>query len=116
MIEGGRKDNFGKRDLAVEQLLDYAKTVQARHLDVEKHQVRIVFADQGDGFQAVLALRDYVHIVQVLEQVGELVACQLFVVDDDRGEGHRVSSRAGGTRSCGGDCHILDSEYIYRSG
>jgi len=46
-----------------------------------------VFADQADRFQAVFALRDYVHVGQVLEQVGELVARQLFVVDDDRREG-----------------------------
>src|ERR1700674_3556244 len=40
----------------------------------------------------------------------------VFVVDDDRGQGHKVSSQAGGTRSCGGDCHILEAEYSDRSG
>src|SRR5208283_3912735 len=109
-------DNFGERNLAVEQFLEDAETVQARHLDVEKHQIRIVLADQADGFQAVLALRDYVDVVQVLEQVGEFVARQLFVVDDDRGEGHRVPSRAGEAGSCSRDRHIPSSEYSYRSG
>ena len=116
MIEGGREDNLGEGNLAVEQLLDYAETVQARHLDVEKHQVRIVFADQADRFQAILALRDHVHVVQVFEQIGELIARQLFVVDDDRGERHRVQSRAADeTGIYGGDRRVLTGEYSYRS-
>jgi hypothetical protein len=93
LIEGGREDNFGQWNLAVEQLLDDAETVQAGHLNVEKNEVGIVFADEADGFQTVLALRDDIDI-GVLEQVGKFVARQLFVVDDDGGEGHRGAAEA----------------------
>src|SRR2546430_5684562 len=115
LIEGRRENNLGERNLAVEQLLEDAETVQARHLDVEKHQVRIVFADQADRFQAVLALCDHIHVVQVLQQIGELIACQLFVVDDDRGEWHGVPSRTSERGICGSYRHIINSEYSYGS-
>src|ERR1019366_6055845 len=76
-----------------------------------KHQVRIVLLDQAYGFQTVLTLCDHVHVAGVLEQVSELVARQLFVIDQNRGKRHRIPSRAGETGRCGGDCHILTGEY-----
>jgi len=116
LIEGGRKDDLGQGNLAIEQLLDDAETVEAGHLDVEKNEIGIVFLDQADGFEAVLALGDDVNISGVFEQVGEFVACQLFVVDDDDGKRHGVMGRTGDSGMCGGNGHTLNSEYSYRRG
>ena len=82
---------FGSGNLAVEQLLDDAEAVQARHLNIEEHEIGVVFADQADSLKAVLALRDDIHVGIVGKQVGELVARELFVIHDDGGQGHRRS-------------------------
>ena len=70
------------------QPLEHGKTVQARHLHVEEDQVGTMFLDQVDGFDSVGSLGDHIHAAHGFEQVLELVAGQLFVVDDERGERH----------------------------
>ena len=42
-----------------------------------------MFLDQGEGFQAVLALGDDVHLGEALQQEREFVARGAFVVHDD---------------------------------
>lgn len=88
LIEGGGEDNFGQRDFAVEEFFDDSEAVEAGHLHVEEHEVGIVLANEVHGFEAVLSLGNDVH-VGVIEKVGEFVAGQLLVVDDDCGKGHR---------------------------
>ena len=92
LIEGGGEDNFRKRNLLIEQFFDYAKAVQAGHLDIEENQVRIVLADKVYGFDAVLALRYDINIADAFEQVREFVAGELLVVHDYSGQGHCSSS------------------------
>src|SRR5579859_2347083 len=70
LVEGGGKDNLRQRYLAVNQLLDNAKTVEAWHLDVKKNQVGGVLLDQVHRLHAVLALRKNFDIADRLEQVG----------------------------------------------
>ena len=43
---------------------------------------------QVDGFDAVLALRDYLDVFDLIEQKGKFVARQLLVVYDHRRERH----------------------------
>ena len=62
----------------VQQLLDHAESIQPRHLHVEKDHIRIVFLDQVDGFQPVLALRHDIDVVGIFQQVGEFVAGELL--------------------------------------
>ena len=82
LIEGRGKDNLGQRDLLVQQFLDHAETIESRHLHVEKNQVGIVFADEIDGFDAVLALGDDVDIADIFQQKGEFIAGELLIVHD----------------------------------
>ncbi len=44
--------------------------------------------DQFHGLDAVGSLRHHLHAAHLAEQVLQLLAGQLFVVDDERGEGH----------------------------
>ena len=41
--------------------------------------------DEADGFYAVLALGNNVNVAYALQKIGELVAGELFVVDNQRG-------------------------------
>ena len=95
LVEGGGENDFGQGHFSVEQLLDDAEAVEAGHLHIEKNQVGIVFADEVDGFDAVLALGNDVHIADILEQVGEFVAGQLLIVHDYGGKRHERSIGAG---------------------
>ena len=60
------KTIFGKRDFSIQKLLDYAKAIEAGHLHIEENQVGIVFADEIDAFDAVLALGNYVDVANAL--------------------------------------------------
>ena len=91
LIKGGGKHNLGQDDFFVEQLLDNAKAVEARHLYIEKDQVGIVFADQTDAFDPVLALGHDVHVADIFQQEGKFVTGKLFIVHDDCGQRHSIS-------------------------
>ena len=82
LVECGGKNDFRQRDFSIKQLLDHAKAVEARHLHIEENQVRIVFADEIDAFEAILALGHDVNIANILQQESELVASELFIVHD----------------------------------
>ena len=41
-----------------------------------------MLTDQIDGFNAVLALGDNVHVVDCFQEISEFVARQLFIIDD----------------------------------
>ncbi len=73
---------------AVLQLLDDRKSIQAGHLHVEKNKVGVVFLDQVYGFNAVGSLGHDLDAADRVEQVLQLVAGQLFVVDNERGKRH----------------------------
>ena len=88
MIKCRGKDNFGQGNFLVEQFLDHAEAIEAGHLHVEKNQVGIVFADEIDAFDAVLALRHNVDVAHIFKQEGEFVAGELLIVHDDGGQGH----------------------------
>ena len=73
---------------ALHQPLDHGKAVQPRHLHIEKDQVGMVLLDQVNGLDAVGSLRHHIHAAHLVEQILQLVAGQLFVVDDERGDRH----------------------------
>ena len=52
-----------------------------------------MFADEIDGFDAVLALSHDVHIVDVLEQISQLIPGQLLIIHDYGRKRHSCSSR-----------------------
>ena len=48
----------------------------------------MVLLNQLHSLDAVGSLRHDLHAAHLVEQVGQLLASQLFVVDDERGESH----------------------------
>src|SRR5271157_4770121 len=90
LVVGGGKNDLRQRYFLVEQLLDRAEAVEARHLHVEKDEVGREFFDQVDRFDAVLALRHDVHI-EIAQEIGQLVASELFVIHNDGRKGHALS-------------------------
>ena len=92
MVVGSGKDDLRQRMLAgaiaFHQALDDRKAVKARHLHIEKDQVGVMLLDEIDCLDAVAAVSDDFNAAQRVEQVLQLFAGQLFVVDDQRGESH----------------------------
>ena len=95
LVKGGRKNNL--RQLLslpqLDQLLEDREAVEARHLDVEKHHVGVMGADQVDGLDAVLPFRENIDAAGGVEQILQLFACQFFVVDNEGGDGHSLCAR-----------------------
>ncbi len=52
----------------------------------------MVFLDQVHGLDAIGSLGHHFHAAHLGKQILELVASQLFVVDNERGEGHRIEN------------------------
>ena len=87
LIVGGDEDEVRQVDAFFAQPADHAEAVEAGHVDVQKDHFRLQLADQLDGVQPIGTRCDYFHFREILEQVGELVAGQLFVVHDNCREG-----------------------------
>ena len=98
LVIGRGEDDLGERVgflaggeaglVAVEKALDDGETVEAGHLDVKKNQVGVVVVDEVDGFNAVGSVGEDFDAADFVEEEAELVAGQLFVVDDEGGERH----------------------------
>ena len=73
-----------------QQVFDHREAVQAGHLDIEKYDIRVVGADEVDGLDTVLALGDHIHPARRVEQVSQLLARELFIIDDDGCHGHQI--------------------------
>src|SRR5262249_28972626 len=92
LIVGRGEDDLGQGDLLIQQFFDHAKAVEARHLHVEKEEVRREFLDEVDGLKPVVALRDHVDILDRLEQIAQLVAGELLIIDNDGGKRQPIFS------------------------
>ena len=88
MVEGGSEDYVGDFEFALDQFLEDAEAVEAGHLDVEEDEVGVMFFDEVDGFDAVLALADEGDFGKGFEKEGEFFAGGFFIVDDDGVDGH----------------------------
>ena len=44
-----------------------------------------MLADEVDGLQSILSLRNDINIADVLQQVGEFIARKLLVIDNNSG-------------------------------
>ncbi len=101
LVEGRGKDELrqgcgvflrarlcGLGAIAIDESLNDSEPVLAGHLHIEKDKIGMVLVDEVDGLNAVGALGNHVHVAHRIEQVFELVAGQLFIVDNERGNGH----------------------------
>ena len=78
LVVGRDKDQLGLRA----DQLGHFKAVQARHLDVEEHQLRRQFGDGLDGVKTVGAFGHDVDIVMARQVFAQHAARQQFIVDD----------------------------------
>ncbi len=80
----------------IAQLPDHGDAVFARHVDVQKSEVRFDFLDQLDRFQTITRSGHQLDLGEVSQQERQLIASQLFIVNDDsrqrcrRALSHRV--------------------------
>ena len=89
LIVSRDEDEVRQVDVLLAQPADHAHAVQPGHMYVQKHQFRLQFLDQIDGFQAIGTGCNYFNFREIPQQVGELVAGQLFIVYDNCREGSR---------------------------
>ena len=68
----------GLRDAA-----QHLEAVDARHLDVEEHEVRRVGGDRFDRLAAIRALRDDLEVVESAQAQLEPAPRERLVIDDD---------------------------------
>src|SRR5690348_425501 len=73
VIISSYKNKVRQMGIPVEQFLDDAKAVQARHLDIQKYEVRTQFPNQAHRFHAILPLPDDLDLRKIPEQVSQFV-------------------------------------------
>lgn len=78
VIERGGEDDGGARVLDRQRHLD---SVHLRHADVQEGDVGGELPDELDGARSLIALRDHLDIVSLLEPGDELRASEVLVVD-----------------------------------
>ena len=96
LVISGGEDDLGERmgfaggaGLAeAEEALDGGEAIEAGHLDVEEDEIGVVLLNELDGLNAVAALGEDIDAADLVEEVAELFASELFVVDDEGGDGH----------------------------
>ncbi len=98
VVGGGEDDERQVIEAAmVDEVLEDGEAVEARHLDVEEDDVGLVLFDELDGFNAVGAFGEDFDVADGLEQVLQLFAGQLLIVDDE--SRHRCADRTLGRES-----------------
>ena len=74
---------WGRSDAFFAQPADHAHSVQAGHVNVQKHHVRLQRFDQFQGFQTVGTCCNYFYFREIPQEEAKLVAGQFFVVNYD---------------------------------
>ena len=95
------ENNRGHRTPA--KLFQHAETVQFGHLHVEKHEVRLLFADGGQRFVPVGALAHDFNIGFLLQQFANPLPRQRLVIHNECANFHALPSMAM-VSMAGGNC------------
>ena len=90
LIVGGHEDDVRRR-AAVEQPPRHLESGQPGHLHVEEDEVGLQPLDRVERLDAVAGLADHLDAPDLPEQVSQLVAGQLLVVDEHRAQVHLTS-------------------------
>ena len=94
VVSGGEDDVRRRR---AERLQDL-EAVHARHLHVEKYEIRSPLGDQLNRFHAVRRIADHVDVAELGEEPAQAVARELLVVDHERANarlGHHAVASTG---------------------
>ena len=97
VISRGKNEERQARFL-LQQALDHAKAVDAGHLHIQEHQMRIQFAHHAHGFNTVLSLADHFDVGKTLQQECQLVASRLFIIHNQRRDFHTAMNPFCGLR------------------
>jgi len=87
LVESGHEDQCRRHIPALEQPPCHLEPAQARHLDVEEHDIRLMSVDGLERLDAVCGLANDLHIPDLVELVAQLLAGQLLIVHDEDSEG-----------------------------
>ncbi len=98
LIEGGDEDDVRGWG-AVEHPASHFEAGQARHLDIEKHEVGLEARDRRQGFHTVARLADHFHAAHVSQEVPQFVARERLVVHQHGPEIHQAMTRSGASSS-----------------
>lgn len=79
-VVGGQKHDV--RHAVGIQHADHFQPADARHLDIEKHHVRLQSVDLADGFDGVGAFADNRDLRLGLQQMAQVVARGRFIVNN----------------------------------
>ncbi len=86
LVIGGDEDE--QRRLDLHHPGNDRKSVEARHLDIEENQVRLVGLDRPDRFAAVGGGGDDFHVLMRFEAQAKSLGRQGLVVNEDGANGH----------------------------
>jgi len=81
LVVGGDEDHGSGQGAG--QPGENGEAVHHRHLDIEKHQVRLEGADALDGLPAIAGFADDAHAAGVGEPLHEKLPRDRFVIDDE---------------------------------
>ena len=101
LIEGRDEDDVRRRAAAVEHPARHLEAGQPRHLHVEKHDIGLQPLDRRQRLDAVAGLADDLDAADLPEQVAQLVARQLLVVDEHGAQVHASRRHPLGQRQLG---------------
>ena len=85
-------DEDEQRRLDLHQPLDDRKAVEARHLDVEEDEVRLVGLDRPDRLAAVGRGADHLDVVMGLEPEPKPLGGKRLVIDQNGPDAHQSLS------------------------
>ena len=84
LVEGGDEHDHRRIGIALEQAAGDLEAAQARHLDVEEDEVRLVRLDRADRLATVGGGGDDLHVLMRLEAQAKPLGSQRLVVNDER--------------------------------
>ena len=86
VVRGHENDVRGR--LRVEQATRHLEPRETGHLHVEKDDVGLQTVDRRERLDPVARLADHFDAAHPAEQIAQLVARQLFIIDEDRAQVH----------------------------
>jgi hypothetical protein len=94
-IEGRHEHDH--RQAFLRHLRQHVEPREARHLDVEEHQVGMQLGDRGQCLAAVRALARDLDVRRVLQAQLQPAARERFVIDDDGADAHGCTALSKGS-------------------
>src|SRR5258706_16085265 len=79
-VVGRHKNHSGH--MAVLEMTQDAEAIELGHLNIQEHQVRLLFSNRFNGSQAIIAFADELDIRLLLKQGTDALASERFIIND----------------------------------